>query len=213
MAKVTKWSNVAIAMQSAIATSKVITAITQADPAVVSSVAHGYANGDYVLMAAQGMTQVNGRVFRVSGVATDSFELEGIDSTGFDAFTSGDAKSLTFGTSLTTVTAVSGSGGDFDFIDTTTVHDDIKTQIPGLPSALTYNFENIWDISDAALAAMKLASDNQGERAFLFTFPNGQKMTFNGFVGASLVPGGSAQDKVTTSTTITAFGTPTYYAT
>jgi len=213
MSSVTKWANVAVAMQSVIAAAKTITAVTQASPAVASSVAHGFTNGDYVLIAAQGMTQIDKRVFRVANVAADTFELEGIDSTSFDAFTSGDAKEITLGTSLTTLTSVSGSGGDFDFIDTTTIHDSIKTQIPGTANALTYEFESIWDVADTGLIALKLASDNQEERAFLFTFPNGQKMVFNGFVGASLVPGGNAQDKVTTSVTITAFGTPTYLAT
>jgi hypothetical protein len=37
-------------------------------------------------------------------------------------------------------------------------------------------------------------------------------MVFNGYVGASLLPTGQAQDKVTTPSTITMFGSPTYYA-
>lgn len=213
MANVTKWSKVGIAMQSALATSETITAITKADPAVVSIAGHSYVNGDYVVINSQGMGQVHGRVFRVSGVAAGTFELEGEDSSLFDDFSTGDAAKITFGTTLGTVTGVSGSGGDFDFIDTTTIHDNAKKQIPGAASALSYQFENIWDVADAALIAMKKASDNQTQSAFLFTFPNGYKMAFNGYVGASLTPGGSAQDKVVTTVTITAFGAPTYYAT
>lgn len=210
---VTKWSNVGVAMQSAAAAAVAITGITQANPAVVAT-ATTPANGDYVRLTVLGMSQVNGRVFRVAGVvANTSFQLDGVDSTNFDAFASGSFEVITFGTTFSTITGVTGNGGDFDFIDTTTIHDSIATQIPGLPSALSYSFENIWDVSDAALTAMKTASDNQEQRAFLFTFANGQKMVFNGYVGASLVPGGNAQDKVTTSTTVTAFGAPTYYAT
>jgi len=37
-------------------------------------------------------------------------------------------------------------------------------------------------------------------------------MVFVGYVGFSGSPGGNAQDKVTTGATITAYGTPTYYA-
>jgi hypothetical protein len=37
-------------------------------------------------------------------------------------------------------------------------------------------------------------------------------MVFVGYVGFAGTPGGSAQDKVITQSTITAFGTPTYYA-
>lgn len=213
MPSVRKWSNVAVAMQSALDAAKTITAITQANPGVASSTAHGYTNGDYVYLEVQGMHQLNGRVARVANVAADTFELEGIDTTDFDAFTSGTAKKITFGTSITTATSVSASGGDFDFIDTTTIHANAKTQIPGLPNPSTFSFENIWDVADAGLLAMKAASDAQGIRAFKFTFGvGGQIMVFAGYVGASLLPGGNAQDKVTTQTVITMYGSASYYA-
>jgi hypothetical protein len=60
---------------------------------------------------------------------------------------------------------------------------------------------------------MKNASDAQSKRAFKFTFgTGGQIMVFAGYVGATLLPAGNAQDKVTTSTTITMQGSPSYYA-
>ena len=65
MAIITKWSNVAVSVQSAIAATKTITAITKASPGVVSSTAHGYSNGDYVLLTISGMYQLNYRVMRV----------------------------------------------------------------------------------------------------------------------------------------------------
>ena len=213
MATVRKWSNVAIAMQSALAAAKTLTAISIGATATVTSTAHGYVNGDLVLISAQGMRQVDGRIFRVASSTANNFVLEGEDTSAYDAFSSGTAQLITFGTSITTATTVNGSGGDFDFIDTTTIHGNAKTQIPGLANPATYSFENIWDVSDAGLKAMKTASDAQAQRCFKFTFgQGGQIMLFNGYVGASLLPGGSAQDKVTTQTTVTMFGSPTYYA-
>lgn len=213
MATVKKWSNVAIAMQSALGAAKTITGITIGATATVTSTAHGFANGDYVLVSAQGMRQVDGRIFRVSSQTTNTFVLEGEDTSAFDAFTSGSCQAITFGTSITTATSVSGSGGDFGFIDTTTIHDNAKTQVPELPNAASYSMDNIWDISDAGLRAMKQASDAQAKRCFKFTFgAGGQIMLFNGYVGASLLPGGQAQGMVTTGTVITMHGSPTYYA-
>lgn len=213
MAQVRKWSNVAVAMQSALGAVKTLTAITQGATATVTSTAHGFVNGDYVLLTAQGMRQVDGRVFRVASSTANNFVLEGEDTSSYDAFSAGSAQLITFGTSITTATSVSSSGGDFDFIDTTTIHGNAKTQIPGLANPATYTFDNIWDVSDAGLKAMKLASDAQAPRCFKFVFgQGGQIMLFNGYVGASLLPGGQAQDKVTTSTAITMFGSPTYYA-
>lgn len=213
MATARKWSNIQIAMQSALAAAKTITGITKASTGVVTSAAHGYSNGDYVFLSIQGMHQLNDRVARVASVATDTFQLEGIDTTLFDTFTSGTAEKITFGTSISTATSVSSSGGGFDMIDITTIHDNSKKEMPGLPAASTFSFDNIWDVADAGLLAMKTASDAQAKRAFKFTFGSGgQIMVFAGYVGATLLPAGNAQDKVTTSTTITMQGSPSYYA-
>jgi hypothetical protein len=213
MANVYKWSNVAVAMQSAIAGAKTITAITQANPGVASSTSHGYSNGDFVLIEAQGMYQVNNKVVRVAGVTSDTFQLEGVDTTLYNAFSSGTAKKLTFGTTITSATSMNSSGGDFAFIDTTTIHDVQKSQIPGLPNPVTFTFDNLWDPADAGQTAMKAASDAAATRAFRFTFGTGGPIvTFTGYVGFTGAPGGTAQDKVTSQAVITQFGRPTNYS-
>jgi hypothetical protein len=213
MATVRKWSLVAIGMQSTLAATKTITGITKANPGVVSCVANGYTNGDYVFLLIQGMFQVNNRVVRVSAAATDNFALEGIDTTLFDTFSSGTAQKITFGTSITSATTMSSSGGTFGFIDTTTIHVNQKSQIPGLPDAATYSFENLWDPADLGQIAMKAASDAQAQLAFKFTFGTGGPiMVFAGYVGFTGIPGGNAQDKVTCGAVITSQGNATFYA-
>lgn len=216
---VTKWSNVAIAMQSALGSALPISGITKAAPGVCTSSAHGLSNGDYVYMDVQGMYQLNGRVFRVCSVATNTFNLEdvssgtGLSTAAFETFTSGNAYKITFGTSITTATSMNVSGGNFAMIDTTTIHGNQKSQIPGLPDPLSATFDNLWDPTDAGQSAMKSASDAQAKRAFKFTFGTGGKiMVFSGYVGFAGAPQGSAQDKVTTSAVITCEGTPTYYS-
>lgn len=212
MATAKKWSNVAVAMQSALATAITITGISKASEGVVTAT-NTLTNGDYVVLTVNGMRQVDDRVFRVKTVSGTSFTLEGEDTTLFDTFTSGTAQKVTFGTSITTATNINPSGGEFDMIDTTTIHQAQRSQMPGLPSALQYGMDHIWDIADAGLKAMKSASDAQAKRAFMFTFgTGGQIMVFNGYVGASLAPLGSSQQLVTCKATITCNGTPTYYA-
>lgn len=212
MATATKWSNIAIAVESARGAALTISAITKASPGVATSTSHGLANGDYVLIAAQGMSQIDARVFRVAGVTTNTFNLEGEDTTNYDTFTSGAAYKLTFGTTLSTLVGVTASGGDFDFIDVTTIHDNVRKQIPGTASPSVYSFESLWDVSDAGLVALKAASDAQAQKAVRFSFANGQKLLFSGFIGASLLPTGSAQDLVKTNVSITGYGKPTVYA-
>ena len=209
------WSNVQVAVQSAIGAANPVTGVTKANPAVVTYTGTDPANGDYILMTAQGMREIDARVFRIANVnaAGNTLELEGVNSTTFNTFSSGSFQLITFGTTLSTLRGLSSSGGDFNFIDVTTIHDQVQKQVPGLSNAATYTFESIWDVADAGLVALKAAADTQAQRAVRFTFSNGQKVAFVGYVGATLLPGGSAQDLVTTQVVVTMFGTPTTYTT
>lgn len=206
------WKGVEVSIQSALAAADTITGITKANPGVVTATAHGLNNGDYVKLTVLGMTQVNGRVFRVANKTTDTFELEGENTTNYTTFTSGTAEAITFGTTMSTAVGLQGSGGDSDFIDTTTIHDLQKTQIPGTPSAGVYNFDHIWDPADAALIALKAAADNQSQRCFKFKFLTGAILVFNGYIGMSFMPVGNAQDKVMTPMVATMFGRSTAYS-
>ncbi len=67
-----------------------ITAITKANPAVVTANSHGLSNGDRVFIASVGgMTEVNNREFTVAGATTNTFQLSGINSSAFTTYTSG----------------------------------------------------------------------------------------------------------------------------
>jgi hypothetical protein len=74
---------------------KTITGITAANPAVVTSSSHGYSNGDFVIITGVvGMTQVNGKTFKVADKTTNTFELQDVDGTdinssGYTAYSSG----------------------------------------------------------------------------------------------------------------------------
>lgn len=209
---VNKWSGVQVAIQSALAAADTVSGVTKADPGVVTATSHGISDGTFVKMTASGMHQIDGRVFRVDNGAANTFELEGENTTSYDTFTSGTAEAITFGITMTTATGLQASGGDFDFIDVTTIHDNVRKQVPGVASAGVYTFECLWDPADAALAALKAASDNQSQRCVKFTFASGAIVTFNGYVGCTLLPTGNAQDKVVTQVTVTMFGRPTIYS-
>ncbi len=110
-------------MESAIAASKTITAITKAAPGVISSTAHGFSNGDIVLLEVQGMLELNGRLFKVVNQATDSFQVAGpdgstgLDTTLFNTFTSGTAKEVTLGTTITGCMDFNAAGGDIKTLE------------------------------------------------------------------------------------------------
>lgn len=207
------WSNVAIAVQSALGSALTITAITKASPGVATSASHGLSNGAYVVLTITGMSQLDGRIARVANVTTNTFELESIDTTSFDTFSSGSCQAITFGTTLSVISDVNVSGGDFDMIDITTIHDNVKKLTPGAASPVQFSMTANWDPSDAGLTALKSASDARAVRAVRVTFSDATKWLCTGYIGCTLTPTGQAQGKVSTPIVITAYGRPTTYTT
>ena len=68
---------------------KTITGATAANPVVVTATAHGYSNGDTVLIdSVVGMTELNGRRFTVANKAANTFELLEVDGSAYTAYSS-----------------------------------------------------------------------------------------------------------------------------
>lgn len=92
------------------ATPKTITAISQANPCVVTCTAHGYSNNDYVYIStttAGGMKELNALTFLVGNVTADTFRIyyqhtsSAVDSSAFTAYASGGTVAKLY--SITTV--------------------------------------------------------------------------------------------------------------
>ena len=86
-------------------TATVITAITQANPAVVTSAAHGYVTGDKVyITAVVGMEQVNDLIFTITRLTANTYSLDSTDSTAYDAYVSGGTAQRIKSTAITNIT-------------------------------------------------------------------------------------------------------------
>lgn len=80
-----------------VTTVRAITGITKANPAVVTSAGHGYANGQTIeLNGIVGMTDLNGTRATVGGVTTNTYQLVGVDSTSFNTYVSGGNTNATY---------------------------------------------------------------------------------------------------------------------
>jgi hypothetical protein len=206
------WSKVAITAQSAIAAAQTITGITKANPGVATSVAHGYLDGDVVLLKVTGMTEANHMVVRVANKTTDTFELEGIDTTLFGTFASGGAYKATIDAAAATLVDVSSSGGENKPVDVTTIHDDTDRELPGNFTAIAYSMNSLWVPDDAMLVELKAATDVKSDRVLRLTFASGAKVYFNCFPSVTLAPGGSKGEAVTTPVSFKLRGRITAYA-
>ena len=84
-----KWARNAAGASTAV--EKVISGATQADPVVVTATGHGFSNGDKVsIRNVVGMTELNiETAYTLANVATNTFELSGVDGSGFTGYASG----------------------------------------------------------------------------------------------------------------------------
>lgn len=158
-----KFQGTQIQIATSKATAKTITAISNASPAVVTSTAHGYTVGTPVYIAAiVGMTELNGKWYTVTNPLANTFELRGIDSSGYGTYASGGTAQAGTFVNWCECKGWNESGGASPEIDVTTVCSPTKEYEAGLSDtptvALDYNY-----VPKAAtqlfLDAAKLAGD------------------------------------------------------
>ena len=108
---------------SAIVASKNITAISKANPGVVTVTGHGYSNDDYIqIESVVGMTEANGKIYKITVVDPDNFSIEVDTSTWTTYASGGTSKKGTFymlnsAVALKTVTGGNSVAGTDQFAD------------------------------------------------------------------------------------------------
>lgn len=115
------------AVATAFGPSKTISSVTNALEAVVTSAAHGYAVGDIVEVSVQ-WGRLNLRVARIKATTTNSFTLEGMDTSNTELFTPGGGvgtvRRVNEFTPFLKVLSPSSSGGDAKQIEYKFVEDE-----------------------------------------------------------------------------------------
>lgn len=171
----------------------VVTAITQANPAVISAAAHGWANGDYgyVEETGNGMAQIDGQAIRAASVAAGQLNAEGLDASTYSAFVSGNIYRAATWATLSNATDFTIGGGDADKLDATTLLDFIKKEENGLLAAETVNVNMFADpLSNAVQRCRALALSNS-RSLFRITYPSSALEIF--WYGEPSIPGFSQQ--------------------
>lgn len=150
---------------SAIESSKTTTVVTNASEAVVTSTAHGYSNSDIVEMTS-GWGRLNRRIFRIKSVTTDTFVLEGADTTNTTFFPVGtgigSVRKITTFTQITNVMNPQSSGGEPKTVNYKFIESDVEYSINDGFSATSYTLELDADsIGSAGYTALKSLTDVQ----------------------------------------------------
>lgn len=176
--------NLKVEVQKTLGSALTISAITKANPGVATSTSHGLSAGDVVVLSVAGMVQLNQVACRVANVTTNTFELEGIDTTNYTTFTSGSAYKVTAWDTIGWATGLNLGSGSPKEVDTTTLADTRLQQQYAMGAAGAGTIDGFDQIADTAMLNMRAASDSQATRAFRCTWAGGQKRIFNANVSA-----------------------------
>lgn len=163
---------------------KLITAISNASPAVASATANGLLEGDIVLLESN-WGKLNGRAVRVSDPATDTFSLENISTENLDFYTAGGGAGnfqlAATWVEITKITGVSLTGGEQQFLTVGYLADDDDRQYPTNrnPMSMALTVED--QPTAAYVPVAEGYTDNKTQTILRLNLPNGDKILYPGF--------------------------------
>lgn len=173
------------AIATSYAATQAVSAITNANPGVATSTSHGYSNGDILLLSMP--SRLDQRVVRVAATATNTFELEGINTTSTTQYPSGfgvgTASEVSTFVSLSQVTDVTASGGEQQFFQWTYLEDGRQRQRPTFKNSRALSVTLDYDPSLAWHQALLDADAAGTVYVIRASLPSGAKIYYSMYVG------------------------------
>lgn len=166
-------------------TAKTITAITNASPGVATSTGHAVSDGGILLLSMP--SRLDSRVIRTDNATTDTFELEGIDTTSTTLYPSGfgvgTGTPVTAWTALSQVVDSQSSGGEQQFYNWVYLEDGRQRQRPTFKNARALTLTLDYD-PDLPWHAALLTADQEGTvKALRAVLPSGAVLYYGVYVG------------------------------
>lgn len=174
---------------------KTIISASKANPCVIGATAHGFANGTVVYIDnAGGMVELNGRAFVIANVAANTFQLLGVDSTGYTTWTSGGTATAKTMTEIADITAYSLFNGTTPEIRVTNLRSRRQEYILDIPDTGDGSLTTNHVTTDPGQARLKyLQSNPTVKEAFTAALQDGKMAAFVAFVQGMPVSGGVGQ--------------------
>ncbi|AZS78592.1 phage tail protein [Achromobacter spanius] len=208
-------NGVIIALATAYGASKNITALTNANPAVATSAAHGIANGALVEVKS-GWQKINERIVRVADAAAGAFSLDGMNTSSLVQYPAGtgagSVREITAFTQITQILETSTSGGEMQFATYSFLENDFEAQIPTQASAQSLDLTIADDPTLAGYKALQAAAETREVRALRITFPNGSMILYNGYVSFNETPTMTKGEVMGVRATFSLLSRPVRYA-
>jgi hypothetical protein len=158
------------------------------------------------------MTQVNDRAFVTASAASGTFELKGIDTSGYTAYTSGGTATEQTMTEIGQVTSIEGFNGQSSEIDTTHLRSTAKEYLLGLQDFGTVTLNVLLASGDTGQAKLRSLKAAATIGTFSLTLSDGTIAAFRGFVQSFSFGGVTPDGAVTGSVQIRVSGEPAWFA-
>ena len=198
-----------IQFSQTLASAKSITLATNTNPAVMTSVAHGYTTGDEVLLTTS-WEDATDSVFKIIVLTADTFSISGLDSTNVSFFPVGSgvgsAQKISGWTAIPQVLTVSGSGGDARFTDVNLLSKRNGIKIPTGFNATSISLSLAHDPAQAAYVTMLAISRNLSKVAFKQVISGGGLTYGYGYLNVGEMPKLNNNQVNTVDSAITVLG-------
>lgn len=207
-----------IQVASAAGATDAITAITNANPGVVTSTSHGNANGSVgVITGVVGMTQLNNRAFIVANTATNTLELKGVDTSttlGYGVYSSGGVWTPQTMVNIGECRSIGpGFDGEASEIDTTHLASTAKEYLLGLQDFGNYSLSVFMPSpNDTGQTRLRTLKAMASPAAFLITLPSGQSAAFMALVKSFAIDAIEPDGTVQASINLRVTGEPSFFA-
>lgn len=152
-----------------------VSAVTQASPGVATRTSHGYTNDTVGFFSGvAGMAQLEGQAVRLKNVTANTFELQGLNTTNYSAYTSGNFTPVLTWQTLSEATSYDIGGGAAEKLDVTRLLDITKQEEQGLLPVSNVSMNVIaQDTPTAAMLLLENAVQTQGAVVVRITLGNG----------------------------------------
>lgn len=204
-----------VALASGYGSPKTITAITNANPGVATSTAHGFTDGD-ILEVTSGWSRLTDKIVRVDNSTANTVDLEGIDTTLTSIYPAaggaGSAREITGWTQLAQITGSTSSGGEQQFLDYQFLEADSAKRIPTFKSPAQVTFTVADDPTLPGYILAKAANDDRLPRAVRITLANGAILLYNAYISLSTIPSLTVNELMSVEVTLSLLAEPVRYA-
>lgn len=168
-----------------------VTAISNANPAVATSTAHSFEDGDIVVVTS-GWSRLNERAVRVDNSLTNTFALEGVNTLNTQVYTAGggagSARSVDSWVQIPQITEVASTGGEQQFLTVGFLEDDEDKQIPTNKNPISMTLTVADDPTLPYVPVVEAADEDKEARVLRLNLPDGSSILYNAFVSITSTP-------------------------